>query len=416
MTECVRTVRFRVSLLLAACSVTCAGALSVPATAATAQRPAVAHPGTAGARPQAQATLTPPRDPATVGGKQLAGPGVIVNYPSASTPRVPSIPASAYVLADAGTGQVLAAKDPHGLFRPASTLKVLTAVTLIPLLDPNSTVVASQQATTVTPNVVGLVKGRSYRVSDLFNALLLISANDAAIALAQATGSLARGVALMNAEARHLQAYDIDARDPNGLDAPGQHVSAYDEALVAREALSMPAFMKYDSTHDAMFLIQPGKWVHLFNQNSLLTQYPGAIGGKVGWTSAAGATYVGMARRNGKTLIVTLLHCPALTEINYGMRLLNWGFAQDGKVKAAGNLVGPQKPPAPSPTASAAPAHQPGASDTAEAKGLPSSLAAASGALIMFAIAAAMVLGLIRRRGSYSRGDGPPWNPPRRPD
>lgn len=394
MTERARTARMRGVILLTACSVAGAGVLSAAAPVAT------AAPSPAGAWPQARATATPEQDPAIVGGEQLAGRGVIVNYPSASSPRLPDIRASAYVLANAGTGQVLAAKDPHGLFPPASTLKILTAVTLIPLLNPDSTVVASQRATTVTPNVVGLVKGRPYKVSDLFNALLLISANDAAIALAQATGSLAKGVALMNAEARHLQAYDIVAKDPNGLDAPGQHVSAYDEALVARQALTMPALMRYDATHSAMFLVQPRKWVQLFNQNSLLTQYPGAIGGKIGWTSAAGATYIGMARRNGVTLIVTLLHCPALTEIKYAMQLLNWGFSQNGKVKAVGDLVGPQQPPAPRPAgaAKAAPGHQGGPPDTAEAKGIPSAMAAASGALIMFAFAAAIVLSLLRRR------------------
>jgi serine-type D-Ala-D-Ala carboxypeptidase (penicillin-binding protein 5/6) len=400
VTERARTARMRGAMLLTACSVAGAGALGAVAPGAT------AAPSPAVARPQARATATPEQDPAIVGGKQLAGTGVIVNYPSASSPRLPDIRASAYVLANAGTGQVLAAKDPHGLFPPASTLKMLTAVTLIPLLNPDSTVVASQQATTVTPNIVGLVKGRPYKVSDLFNALLLISANDAAIALAQATGSLAKGVALINAEARHLQAYDIVAKDPDGLDAPGQHVSAYDEALVARQALTMPAFMKYDATHSAMFRIQPRKRVELFNQNSLLTQYPGAIGGKIGWTSAAGATYIGMARRNGVTLIVTLLHCPALTEIKYGMQLLNWGFSQNGKVRAVGNLVGPQQPPAPGPagTARAAPGRQGAPPDTAEARGIPSSLAAASGALIMFAFAAAIVLSLLRRRAPSRRG------------
>ena len=82
----------------------------------------------------------------------------------------------------------------------------------------------------------------------------------------------------------------------------------------------MPAFLKYDQTITATFPVTAKKSVALYNQNSLLTSYPGAIGGKIGWTSAAGATYVGMARRNGVTLIVTLLHCPALTEIDSAAR------------------------------------------------------------------------------------------------
>jgi serine-type D-Ala-D-Ala carboxypeptidase (penicillin-binding protein 5/6) len=183
--------------------------------------------------------------------------------------------------------------------------------------------------------------GQHYKIADLFRALLTISANDAAVVLAQATGSLHRGIALMNAEAHRLQARDTVARDPNGLNAPGQHTSAYDEALIARRALALPAFLKYDQTKSALFQIKPKHRVGLVNQDLMLTRYPGDLGGKIGWTEAAGATYIGMARRHHETLIVTLLHCPPLTEFTYATRLLNWGFAVDGHVKPVGTLVSP---------------------------------------------------------------------------
>ena len=286
--------------------------------------------------------------PAAIGGAQLSGRGVIVSYPSSgSVPRLPDVKASAFVIADADTGQVLAARDPHGWYRPASTLKMLTAISLIPVLNPDATVVATKQATMVTPNVVGLMAGHAYKISNLFTALLTISANDAAVALAQAAGSFGQGMALINAEARHLQADDTVAVDPNGLDAPGQRTSAYDLALMARQALRMPAFLRYDQAITAKFPVTAKKSVTLYNQNSLLASYRGAVGGKIGWTSAAGATYVGMARRNGVTLIVTLLHCPALTEIDSGKSLLNWGFAVDGKVRPVGTLVSALQSPAP---------------------------------------------------------------------
>src|SRR6266566_4710592 len=159
---------------------------------------------------------------ATIGGARLAGRGVIVSYPAHGARRLPKVKASAYVVADAGTGQVLAAKDPHGLYRPASTLKVLTAIALMPVLNPDTAVVASRRAANQIPSKVGLVQGGSYKVSALFKALLMISANDAAVALAQATGSYAKGMAVINTEAHHLQAYDTVAVRPNGLDAPGQ--------------------------------------------------------------------------------------------------------------------------------------------------------------------------------------------------
>ena len=276
-----------------------------------------------------------------VGGPELAGRGVLVRYPAHGARKLPSVRASAYVIADAGSGRVLAAKDPHGHYLPASTLKVLTADALMPALKPRATVVTSAMAADVTPNKVGLVRGHAYTVSDLFQALLLISANDAAISLAQATGSYGQGVAMMNAEAHRLQADDTVARRPNGLNARGQHTSAYDLALFARQALTMPEFMRIEATRTAMFPLHRRHSIELFNQNTMLDTYRGDLGGKIGWTTASETTFIAWARRGGHTLIVTIMHCPPLTEMTIAAKLLNWGFAMDGKVTPVGTLASP---------------------------------------------------------------------------
>ena len=101
-----------------------------------------------------------------------------VKFPAARLPRLPNVTASSFVVADAGSGQVLAAKDAHGRFLPASTLKVLTAVALLPVLRPDATTIASRRAASTEPNVAGLVAGQPYKISDLFTALLTISAVD----------------------------------------------------------------------------------------------------------------------------------------------------------------------------------------------------------------------------------------------
>jgi serine-type D-Ala-D-Ala carboxypeptidase (penicillin-binding protein 5/6) len=272
---------------------------------------------------------------------------VIVNYPAHGGRRLPHVPASAYVIADAGTGQVLAAKDPHGWYRPASTLKVLTAITLMQALGPDATVIASHRAAVVEPSKVGLITGHRYRVSDLFKALLMISANDAAIALVQATGSYAKGMAMMNAEAHHLRADDTVAVTPNGLDARGQHVSAYDEALFARQALAIPAFMHDESLRKFRFPLRAHwrrhhpRWVTLWTQNTMLGTFRGDLGGKIGWTTPARATFIGWARRGHTTLVVTILHCTPLAELTVASRLLSWGFAMNGRVRPVGHLVRP---------------------------------------------------------------------------
>jgi serine-type D-Ala-D-Ala carboxypeptidase (penicillin-binding protein 5/6) len=290
----------------------------------------------------ALAAGTTARGRGTVGGAQLASTGVVVNYPATRARPLPKVKASAYVLADAGTGQVLAAKDPHGWFLPASTLKVLTAITLMPVLNPNATVVTTRRAADVEPSKVGLIAGHAYRISDLFKAMLLISANDAAMSVAQANGSVAKGVAMMNAEAHHLRADDTVARRPNGLNGPGQHVSAYDEALFARQALTIARFRHDELLRTARFPLKPHrKPITLYNQNTMLGTYRGDLGGKIGWTTASKTTYIGWARRNGHTLVVTILHCKPLHEMTYAARLMNWGFAEDGKVKPVGVLVRP---------------------------------------------------------------------------
>ncbi|MBO0776282.1 MAG: D-alanyl-D-alanine carboxypeptidase, partial [Actinobacteria bacterium] len=252
-----------------------------------------------------------------------------------------AVPAAAWVVADAGSGAVLAARDPHGWYPPASTLKVLTAVALMRVLSPGRMLPASRRAAGAVPSKVGLVAGHSYRVSDLFRALLLVSANDAAVALDQGTGSYRRGMALINAEARHLRAGDTVAKRPNGLDAPGQHVSAYDEALFARAALAMPWFMRIERLRTARFPLTRRRTVTLVNQNTMLRTFPGDLGGKIGWTSPAKATFTGWARRGGHTLVVTVLHATPGTELRTAAKLLSWGFQADGKVRPVGRLVSP---------------------------------------------------------------------------
>ena len=123
-------------------------ALTGTAQASTAPTPAGtgqhrAYPGRTG-----QYRADRPGRPAAGSGRRAPSgrAGVIVNYPAHGGRRLPHVPASAYVIADAGTGQVLAAKDPHGWYRPASTLKVLTAIALMPTLNPDATVVASRRA------------------------------------------------------------------------------------------------------------------------------------------------------------------------------------------------------------------------------------------------------------------------------
>lgn len=289
-------------------------------------------------------------DNGPVGGTELGRRGLVA--PSEVKPP-PKTAARSYVIADAETGEVLAAKDPHGRYLPASTLKALTALTLIPKLDKAMRVRPSSRAVNEEGSAVGLVSRPIYTVDDLFKALLLVSGNDCAIALAEANGGLAKTLRDMNAEARRLQAFDTVAKTPSGLDKPGQSSSAYDLALIARAGLANDDFQRYTRTKTGRFPAPKG-YYEIGNHNKLLWRYRGMIGVKNGWTSKAQGSFVGAARRNGHTVIVAIMrHDGYFWDEVAG--LLDWGFGARGRVTPVGRLVEPLPVAAPRTAAPAAP-------------------------------------------------------------
>ncbi|MFA1543231.1 D-alanyl-D-alanine carboxypeptidase family protein [Actinomadura monticuli] len=305
----------------------------------------------------APATAAPPAE--TVGGPQLAGRGIVVNR-APGVPAPPRIRAASYMIADADTGEVLAAKDPHGRYLPASTIKTLTALTLIPKLDPNRLVRPSQKACDVEGTKVGLTPKMKYKVSELFHAMLMMSANDAAFTLAEADGGVQKTLADMNAEAKRINAHDTLAGSPNGLDRDlglnvrTQHTSAYDLALILREGMRNPQYRAYMQAIDFKFPAPPTKKQRkkglkvggypIHTHNHMLAgerqAYQGMLGGKNGYTIAAQQTFVAEARRGGHTIVISLMRADRPPS-PYAAKLLDWGFAARGKVRPVGVLVPP---------------------------------------------------------------------------
>ncbi|MEO8518597.1 MAG: peptidase M15 [Dermatophilaceae bacterium] len=292
-----------------------------------------------GVTPPAMAARSSP-----VGGEQLARGGVIVNL-EPGVPAPPAMPGASFLVADMDTGQILAARAPHTPLRPASTLKTLTALTLIPRLDPNQEILVQPEDVRVEGSRVGILAGTRYTVRSLLQGLLLASGNDAAFALARANQSVAVTLEQMNATALELGALDTVAKDPSGLDQPGETSSAYDLALIGRAAMKLPSFRSYVSTRAATVPggRSGGKVVPAFkinNHNRLLYNYEGAIGIKNGYTVAAQQTFVAAATRGGKTYIVTELASP-----NGSWRptaaLLDWAFAHGAALTPIGQLVEP---------------------------------------------------------------------------
>jgi len=277
---------------------------------------------------------------APVGGPMLGTHGVIVQTLRGAPALPKGLSASSWLVADADTGEVLAARAPHVRHLPASTLKVLTAITLLPRLDPAQMVQASWDDAATDGSKVGLVPGMKYSVDTLFASMLVVSANDAAGALAEAAGGIRPTVALMNATARRLQAYDTHARTPSGLDAGGETTSAYDLALLGRAGLAMPAFRHYVGIVSSHVPAPHHKRYQIYTHDQLLTSYRGMIGGKNGYTVAADGTFVGAAHRHGHTILISLMHAPP-DFWPQAKSLLDWGFAADGGVVPVGQLVDP---------------------------------------------------------------------------
>ncbi|WP_162164527.1 D-alanyl-D-alanine carboxypeptidase family protein [Intrasporangium chromatireducens] len=294
--------------------------------------------------------------PTVVGGPQLGQSGVIVDA-EPGVGALPEVGDVSYVLADLDTGDILAAKSPHAWLRPASTLKTLTALTLIPRLDPEQVVVATDDQVAANGTRVGMVAGNPYPVHSLFEALLMLSANDAAYGLADAAGGYDETLALMNAKAKEIGAFDTVAVDPSGLDEPGQRSSAYDLALIGRAAMALPDFRKYIVTRDAVFpggtdkrTKQKYEPFHIPNINDLLANYPGAIGIKPGRTNRAQHTFIGAATRDGRSLIVTQMGSTS-GSWKPTAALLDWGFANADRVAPVGRLVEPGDAAPPRPLA-----------------------------------------------------------------
>ncbi len=287
-----------------------------------------------------------------VGGDALGGCGVVV---ADGTPPLPAdISATAWVLADLDTGAVLAAKDPHGRYRPASTIKMLLALVALDELDLDTTVVATAADAGVEGSAVGLGLGGRYTIRQLLQGLVMASGNDAAHALSAQLGGDAATVRKMNEVARRLGALDTRTATPSGLDGPGMSGSAYDLALIYREAMRNETFAELIRTETVPFPgfprnpDIPGDEDHpgfvLANDNKLLYNYDGALGGKTGYTDDARQTFVGGAERGGRRLAVTLMAGDVLPirPWEQAARLLDHGFALPAGT-TLGRLVDPDE-------------------------------------------------------------------------
>ncbi|MEV6959870.1 serine hydrolase [Streptomyces sp. NPDC051207] len=343
--------------VVSACALCAAGLLALT-PAAAASRAGAPDPGGPEVR--------------TAAGQQpslLDRPGTQVQ-PRAGAPKVPRVSALSWLVADARTGEVLAAHDAHRRLPPASTLKTLFALTVLPVLPGgvrHKVGARELQGIGAGSSLVGITKGTTYRVADLWHGVFLNSGNDAVHVLAELSGGWRSTAARMQAKARSLGAHDTRVVSPDGYDAPGQVSSAFDLAVFGRAGLRNADFARYCATVRATFPGGRRGAYRIQNTNRLLTgadgvdRYPGLIGVKNGYTSKAGHTLVSAAERHGRTLVVTVMNPQSggpRAVYEETRRLLDWGFAAAGRVEPVGSLDARRAAPRPGPP-DAAPAVTP---------------------------------------------------------
>ncbi|GAA1401613.1 hypothetical protein GCM10009613_60220 [Pseudonocardia kongjuensis] len=348
----------------------------------------------------------------------------------------PPVGVASYLVADLDSGAVLATRAPHARHRPASTIKLLLALVVDDVLPPDRVVTGTVEDANIEGSRAGIGPGGRYTVEQLLHGLLLASGNDTAHALSRELGGTPATLAAMHDAARGLGALDTRPATPSGLDGPGMSSSAYDLALVLREALDRPrlaAVLRSPGIPFPGFADRPG--FELGNGDRMFGT-PGFLGGKNGFTDAARHTYVGAVERDGRRLVVALVRGEPqpVRMVDQARALLDWGFGvtaagigtlvAPGDVPADPGSTGPGSPvpgptgpgltgadpadPAPSGSGGSATAGSPAAGDPA-APGDPGSSGTdadgtgPSAAIIVGAVAAAVgviaaVMAVLRRR------------------
>lgn len=243
-------------------------------------------------------------------------------------PNPPQIVGRAGVLIDVASGAVLYDKNMHELLPPASTTKILTGIIALEKGNLEDLVTASKEAEMTEPSSIFLIEGEQVKLEDLVWALLLNSANDAAVAIAEHLGgSVENFTKIMNSSARAFGAKNSNFVNPNGLPDDEHVTTAYDLAMIARHAMQNEKFREIVGSRKKTIERQkPDGIKNLTNHNKLLTKYEGATGIKTGYTVKAQQCLVASAQRGDREFIAVVLGSQGDNIWTDASTLLDYGF------------------------------------------------------------------------------------------
>ncbi|MBR4038704.1 MAG: D-alanyl-D-alanine carboxypeptidase [Clostridia bacterium] len=219
--------------------------------------------------------------------------------------------AKAACILEMRTGRVLFESNMHQRLPMASTTKVMTALLAIELGNAQDEVICSENAFGVSGTSIYLQLGERLTLEQMLLGLMLSSGNDASVAIAEHIAGTVDGfVALMNARAGEIGAVNTHFANPHGLPDEDHYTTAYDLALISREAMKNESFRRLVSMKKASIPWEGRSYDRqLTNKNRLLSDYPGATGVKTGFTSKAGRCLVFGAQRDGMEVVGAVLSC-----------------------------------------------------------------------------------------------------------
>jgi D-alanyl-D-alanine carboxypeptidase (penicillin-binding protein 5/6) len=243
------------------------------------------------------------------------------------------------IVMDARTGQEIYSHNPDRPGQPASTIKVLTGLIAMDYLKNNSLVPVSSWAASMPRSKIYIRKGKSYYANDMINAVLLASANDASVALAEKVAGSESGFAkMMTRKANELGAKKTICKTASGLTARGQQTTARDLATIFREAMKHQEF----ASRIKLLKTKTSYGKTLRSHNKAMWQISGSLGGKTGYTWAAKQTYVGKFSRNGEEILVAILGSRNMW--NDIAKLVDYGFSKKQQIQIADRKHSNTKP------------------------------------------------------------------------
>ena len=268
---------------------------------------------------------------------------VLAALPALAAAKPPDISASSAILIEASTGEVLYARDAEQRRPIASTTKLMTALLTMEKAKLADRIAASDYVAAPIESKLSLRPGEKLSVADLLRGLMLESANDAAMALADGIGgSEPKFVRMMNRHARRLGLENTHYENPIGLDAPGNYSSAHDLAKLA-VALREQSFVRKIANRTSATLTTGDRPRSIRNRNTLLAKDPKINGLKTGHTSGAGYVLVGTRTARGVTLVSVVLGTPSLAARDAdSLALLDWGAGKMEQIEPVteGEVVG----------------------------------------------------------------------------